>query len=186
MSMRTGELSSRERILIAATALSKEVGPAHISLDAVAARAGLSKGGLLYNFPSKKRLIEALVERHLREFDDALRKLEAEHSECPNALALALLELISCEGPAHKAHASGVLAAIAEDPSFLDPVRRYRRDLLDRLIAGSGDVASALIVFLAVEGLRSMQLFGTDTLGDSEHAAVFSRLRDLLHVPEPA
>lgn len=184
--MSADEISSRERILLAATELSREVGPAHISLDAVAARAGLSKGGLLYNFPSKKKLIEALVERHLRDFDDALRKLEAEHSECPNALALALLELVSCEEPAHRPHASDMLTAIAEDPSFLDPVRRYRRGLLDRLIADSGDVAAALIVFLAVDGLRSMQLFGTDPLGPSEHAAVLTRLKTLLHVPEPA
>jgi AcrR family transcriptional regulator len=186
MSMSADEISSRERILIAATELSREVGPAHISLDAVAARAGLSKGGLLYNFPSKKKLIEALVERHLQEFDEALRALEAEHPDCPNALALALLELASCETLPERPHASGVLAAIAENPSFLDPVRRYRRDLLDRLTAGSGDVAAALIVFLAVDGLRSTQLFGTDPLEPSEHAAVLARLKALLHVSEPA
>ncbi|MGN6582408.1 MAG: TetR/AcrR family transcriptional regulator [Rhizobiaceae bacterium] len=184
--MSADEISSRERILLAATELAREVGPAHISLDAVAARAGLSKGGLLYNFPSKKKLIEALVERHLEEFDQALRRLEAQHSDCGNALALALLELVSCEAPERKPDATGILAAIAEDPSFLDPIRRYRRDLLDRLIGSSSDLAAALIVFLAVDGLRSTQLFGTDALGPAEHAAVFAKLRDLLHVPAPA
>lgn len=184
--MNDSPVTARVRILKAAAELAKEVGPAHISLDAVAARAGLSKGGLLYNFPSKKKLIEALVERHLEKFDEVLRMRESEHSDCGNALALALLELVSCEAPEHRPDAAGVLAAIAEDPSFLDPIRRYRRDLLDRLIASSGDVAGALIVFLAVEGLRSMQLFGTDTLGPSERAAIFARLRDLLHPPEPA
>lgn len=42
--------SSREKILAAAAELADIVGPGNISLDAVAQRAGVSKGGLLYNF----------------------------------------------------------------------------------------------------------------------------------------
>ena len=38
-------------------------GIANLTLDAVAAEAGLSKGGLLHHFPSKDRLIEAMVVR---------------------------------------------------------------------------------------------------------------------------
>ena len=48
----------------------------HLSLDAVARRAGLSKGGLLYTFPTKAKLLEALVEQHVAEFDESLRKEE--------------------------------------------------------------------------------------------------------------
>ena len=36
---------------------------ASASLDAVAARAGVSKGGLLYHFPSKSALFDALTDR---------------------------------------------------------------------------------------------------------------------------
>ncbi len=36
---------------------------ASATLDAVAARAGVSKGGLLYHFPSKSALFDALTER---------------------------------------------------------------------------------------------------------------------------
>ena len=54
--------SARQRILAAADELSRDLGPANLSLDAVAQRAGVSKGGLLYHFPSKARLLKALVE----------------------------------------------------------------------------------------------------------------------------
>ena len=46
----------------AAVALAREQGPGNISLDAVAARAGLSKGGLLYNFPTKAKLLDPNVD----------------------------------------------------------------------------------------------------------------------------
>lgn len=44
-------------------ALLIEVGERAATLDAVAKRAGVSKGGLLYHFPSKEALITALLER---------------------------------------------------------------------------------------------------------------------------
>ncbi len=55
--------TSRERILDAyAEALALD-GERLATLDAVAAKAGVSKGGLLYHFPSKDQLAEALCER---------------------------------------------------------------------------------------------------------------------------
>lgn len=55
--------TSRERILDAyAEALAVD-GERHATLEAVAARAGVSKGGLLYHFPSKDLLAEALCDR---------------------------------------------------------------------------------------------------------------------------
>ena len=60
-----GRPSSRQRILEAASELAHDVGASNISLDAVAERAGISKGGLLYNFPTKLELLQALVARHV-------------------------------------------------------------------------------------------------------------------------
>ncbi|MGB3484249.1 MAG: TetR/AcrR family transcriptional regulator [Mycobacterium sp.] len=55
--------SSRDRILDAYEDLLAVEGERYATLDAVAARAGVSKGGLLYHFPSKDRLAEALCDR---------------------------------------------------------------------------------------------------------------------------
>ena len=60
--------NAREKILAAAAAVARETGPGSVSLEAVAGRAGVSKGGLLYHFPSKARLMQALVEHYLAEF----------------------------------------------------------------------------------------------------------------------
>ncbi|WP_250037551.1 TetR family transcriptional regulator [Paractinoplanes maris] len=62
--------TARERILDAAEELitAGQVPPA---LDAVAAAAGVSKGGLLYHF-DKRSLLQALVTRALHRFDERL------------------------------------------------------------------------------------------------------------------
>ena len=117
--------TTRQRILQAAAEITDEIGPKRLSLDAVAARAGLSKGGLLYNFPSKSKLLEALVEQYLTEFDEALQMQERHYTGKRNAAALAFLELcksrVTCEDP----KPNGVLAAIVENPSFIAPIRSY-------------------------------------------------------------
>ena len=51
---------ARAKVLQAAEELAVEVGPANLSLDAVAARAGVAKGGLLYHFPTKAHLVAAI------------------------------------------------------------------------------------------------------------------------------
>ena len=57
----TTQTSTRERILGAYQDLLIVDGPRMATLDAVAAAAGVSKGGLLYHFKSKEALTEALL-----------------------------------------------------------------------------------------------------------------------------
>jgi AcrR family transcriptional regulator len=55
--------SQRERVLDAYVDLVVNDGPAGVTLDAVAAAAGVSKGGLLYHFGSKDALLDGFLER---------------------------------------------------------------------------------------------------------------------------
>ncbi|WP_229790512.1 TetR/AcrR family transcriptional regulator [Mycetocola manganoxydans] len=55
--------SARDRVLTAYEDLLIESGERGATLDAVAARAGVSKGGLLYHFGSKDALVEGFIAR---------------------------------------------------------------------------------------------------------------------------
>ncbi|MBF6261555.1 TetR/AcrR family transcriptional regulator [Nocardia farcinica] len=55
--------STRDRILNALEALLLEKGMSQVTLENVAAAAGVSKGGLLYHFKSKDALLAGLVRR---------------------------------------------------------------------------------------------------------------------------
>ncbi|GAB2528481.1 TetR/AcrR family transcriptional regulator [Paramicrobacterium agarici] len=66
----TASPSTADRLLDAFSALLIEGGEKAATLDAVAARAGVSKGGLLYHYGSKDALAHGLVER-LARFVDA-------------------------------------------------------------------------------------------------------------------
>ena len=87
--------TARERILDAAEDLitAGQVPPA---LEAVAAAAGVSKGGLLYHF-DKQSLLRALVTRAVHRFDERLTEAAAQ-----GAMAAAWLRL-SVPGPDERA-----------------------------------------------------------------------------------
>src|SRR5690348_11094601 len=70
--------SARERLLDAAERVVAESGATHLTLDAVAKSAGVSKGGLLYHFPSKEALLEGMLARHFEDVDaEVARRLES-------------------------------------------------------------------------------------------------------------
>jgi AcrR family transcriptional regulator len=71
MSPRT---SSKVGILDAAEAVVLESGARHMTLDAVAVKAGVSKGGLLYHFPTKDALLRAMLDRLRKQLDEAWKK----------------------------------------------------------------------------------------------------------------
>ena len=54
---------TRERILAAVRTLLARGGPDAVTLDAAAAEAGISKGGLLYHFPTKAALFLGVLEQ---------------------------------------------------------------------------------------------------------------------------
>lgn len=180
-----GRPSSRERIVAAAVDLIGEVGAAHLSLDAVAERAGISKGGLLYNFPTKTDLLKALVASHIIELDIRRADAEAALGDAPNRAACAFVAAAAADLTCKARPPSGFLAAIAENPGLLDPLRARNRALADRF-RSAGDPCLSLIAFLAVEGMKTADLFETNPLTESERAAVLDRLEALLGACLPA
>jgi AcrR family transcriptional regulator len=169
---------TRRRILDAAQDLAHCTGPGNLSLEAVAARAGVSKGGLLYHFPSKNRLMEALVEDFLSRFDAALSSEEA--TGRPDAAIRAYIAQFQTERSHAAKPASGLLAALAEDPDMLAPVRRFERDFLTRIRANAADPQMATLAFLAIQGIRAMELLNTQVLDRAEEDALMGWLNTRL------
>lgn len=166
------KVNARDRILAAAADVAREIGPGSLSLDAIAHRAGVSKGGLLYHFPTKAALMAAMIETHLAEFEQTLA---ASTKEGIGALAT-YVRASAAENGAIRGSKAWIFSAMAEDPHFLDPIRRAKRRMFERLMAETGDRTAALVVFLAVEGLKSLTIFDFETLSADEQAQAIEAL----------
>jgi len=178
LAKKTRRTNSRQAILDAAACLVSEMGASHVTLEAVAARAGVSKGGLLYNFPSKTVLLSAMIEECLAEAMEALEAEEKESGGDPLRLIRNLMDmrfqwLLDAEA---QSQAQGILAAAAQQPALLEPVRRYQAAVWDRIKALAPDPDALWTVWLAVEGLFLSEPFRVSPLSAEERSRIIERL----------
>ncbi len=146
-------------ILDAAESVVVEQGASRLTLDAVAARAGVSKGGLLYNFPSKDALLEAMVARLCDHFEQAIAKAkESAGSGSTDALKAYVMATLRTDPKQHRV-AAALLAAVANDTRLLAPMREHNERFMTELAASRFDFAQSLAIWLATEGLWLLELF---------------------------
>lgn len=152
-----GRPSSREAMLDAAQDVVLEGGAGRLTLDAVARRAGVSKGGVMYNFPTKEALLKAMVERLIEHNRSAHAEVTGKLPERPGR-SLKAYVLNSARALDVDDRVSGaLLAALNSDPALLAPVAEYFGGRFAR-IAQDVPFERAALVYLATEGLWTQEL----------------------------
>ena len=172
---------SRESILQAAEEIVAKRGPAHLTLETAATQAKVSKGGLFYHFRSKEALLEAMIRRamELRETEHAkvAESLTGERNGKMKANIIGTLRQLEGQRPVLTA----VVAAIANDPKLVEPVREsLRKDfqsLCGELNLRMEDVA---ILFLASQGLLLTELLNLSFLTPSQIRKITQRMLDMV------
>ncbi len=152
---------TREAILRAADRVVVEGGVSGMSLEAVAREAGVSKGGLLYHFPSKEALISGMIGRLIEGFRDELgREFAKGKAPASGRWLRAYVRASFAEDRWYLEVSGGLLAAVAEDPGLLDPLRRAFEDGQRWAVRDGIDPAVATLIRLAADGLFFAELLG--------------------------
>jgi AcrR family transcriptional regulator len=159
---------TRGRLLEAAGAVIRRDGAQALTLEAVAAEAGVSKGGLLYHFGSKRELLDGLVERWLDEFQ---RDIDEAGGRFPTGYVRA--------SDGAQAEEAGLLAALVADPAVLAAVRQRYATWQDRVVTEGGDPVEATVARLAADGLWLADLFGMAPPEGELRRRVLARLLEL-------
>ena len=171
--------SARERILEAAERVITEVGAAHLTLDAVAQAAGVSKGGLLYHFPSKESLLVALAQRYVDSMDRCINEARCGLQECSSRdLKAAILGVLGSD-PRSKVMGAILLAAAANDLALLEVIRERIAEYTAEIEANSTDFARAAIVSLAVDGLKMREALRISPFTEAQREEIVQELLKL-------
>jgi AcrR family transcriptional regulator len=157
---------TRERLLDAAVAVTRRDGAQSLTLDAVAAQAGVSKGGVLYHFATKRALIDGLISRWL---DDFAAQLEGE--------SFAVAYVRACDIATADTEAEvGLLAGMLEEPEVLEVARERYAEWMDRILADVRDPADAWLLRLAADGLWYSDLLGIAAPQGADRRRLIDRL----------
>lgn len=176
----------RERLLDAAEQVVSRDGVSSLTLDAVAREAGVSKGGLLYHFPSKSQLVTEVVER-------MARCCEAEHNANvssepagPGAFTRAYLatraarvERVLDPGSNCRPLHTAIVAGAGTDPQYLEPFRQRVLRWQEQLEDDGIDPVIATIVRLAIDGLGWASMLNMPLPEITLRTAVVERLFEM-------
>lgn len=176
---------SRRRLLQAATDLVAEAGPRAASVQAVAERAGISRGSVAWHFGSKDGLIVEVIERAFTTAEEEYRRrlpqsgplsfdllvdahLAVVDAPCGRVFATVLPEVLGGEGPLRDAYVRGY-----------ERTRQVWIGYLERITAGTPGLpdAKSLASIVFGSGVGVNTLHSLDGLVDRE--AAFEALKQL-------
>ncbi|MGK5638400.1 TetR/AcrR family transcriptional regulator [Streptomyces sp. URMC 126] len=179
---------SRRRLLEAATALVAEGGPRAASVQAVADRAGISRGSVAWHFGSKEGLIVEVIGQAFRSAEDEYRRMLPEtgpltfdalldahltvvDAPCGRVFATVLPEVMGGPGPLRDAYVRGY-----------EGTRRVWVGYLERITSGAPGLpdAKSLASLVFGSGVGVNTLHGLDGLVDRTEA--FAALRTLFEL----
>lgn len=158
------EPNTRERLLDAAEMVVLERGVNAMTLEAVAAQAKVSKGGLLYHFPSKDAVVLGMISRMISMVEQRFAVELQKELPGRGRHAHALLRIMMDTGSGalfpkvHKV-ASPLRAAMVNNPEMLEPIRCFLNRVHQGMIADGLSSDRSWLVLAALDGVKFWRVF---------------------------
>ena len=170
---------TRNAVLEAAITIIVRDGPNRLTLDAIVRESGISKGGLMHQFPSKEAVLKALLARqteHFGKFSADYREKDGQDKAQPE-LATQIATLREAMSTKHTI-AAAILGAMVQDPGMMTPLREKDARHVEAIKAEAADPDLALLRWLAARGMVFTALMGHCPLSDEDRDRLFARLLD--------
>jgi len=172
--------NARERIIDAAEQVVIERGARHLTFDAVALKAGVSRGGLLYHFPDKEALLKGMLDRLLERAKESRAKKCAELTEGTEREIVAhVLSFLEEDDKTKRAQAAALFASGAHNPGRLAPVKEEYRKLMNEVTRNGLPLERAAIITLATDGLRLLELLSISPFNEEERGRIVDEMISL-------
>ncbi len=176
---------TRERIICAAEEVVIREGVARLTLESAAAEAGVSKGGVLYHFPTRAALVAAMVDQFVVSFDGDLEGRGAyggKPGDFMRAYVEATLVPVQSDGTTARDRRLGaaLLAGVASDPELLAPLRARFACWQSSIEWDGIDPAIATMIRYAADGMWLCELFDLAPVRDDHRRAVGEALKSLI------
>ena len=160
-----------DALLDAAERVAIRDGAVGLSIDAVAREAGISKSRVVYDYKSKSGLLKALVERRL--------KVEA-HCQARNPeLCARIATAEETPNDDDRAIALTLCAAMSSEEPLQDMIRDVVARDLDAVKRPAADATLALVAYLALHGLCSLEYMDIHRFDEAERKAILAQIQQL-------
>lgn len=174
-------MTTRDQIIDAALSVVRSQGMTALTLEEAARIAGISKGGILYHFKSKEALIQGMVARLAQQCESLQLAHYDRLTPGPNRWARALIETsFDPMAPSTDPAGCALLAAVATNPSLMEPIEDMIDTAFRRMTADAVDPSLALLVILAMDGLWLHRLVNSPVMDEARRRDIREKALELL------
>jgi AcrR family transcriptional regulator len=163
-------------IVDAAEDVAIESGASHMTLDAVAAKAGVSKGGLLHHFPSKIALLEAMIKHRIQIHQEAQNKIIEVMPKGPSRELKGYILAAVNRNRDHDRLCASLSAAMAHNPKLNEPVRKVVRETYTGFASSKMPFEKAAVIALAADGLWLQEMFNISPFTEEQREVIVDEL----------
>jgi AcrR family transcriptional regulator len=184
---RRGRPSNRDQVLQAAMTVALRDGPGAVTIDAVVAECGMSRGGVLYHFPSKDALLRALVDQDIEAVRELTGLQNGEAASRTREQRTRAYYKACTSWPPERGHVA-LAVALATNPGLLDTWAHVQRDL-DAVDSAAGpvmeetsgtDALGAVVARLALDGLWFSDLIDSERFTAEQRERVVEAILNLV------
>lgn len=168
-------------ILDAAELVVVREGAAHLTLEAVATEAGISKASVIYDYKSKQQLINAVIRRRIENEEERIQAMTAPLGSAPSAAINGLIAAAAERPRDHvRAVAVNLVAALAQDAEARGVIEAVYARMIASITETAENPRGAILAFLALEGLKRLELHNLHPWSDAERVDILSDIRWLV------
>lgn len=172
---------TKHKILEAAADIVQTEGILELTLEAAAKKANVSKGGLLYHFPSKDALIEGMIQHSMQGYTDRIKEGAAYDSNEKGKWTRSFIKETFQQSTSNENMDAGLMAAAVLNLDLLKPIQDAYSEWQDYIEKDGLDPIDATILRLATDGLWFSEIFGLAPLEEDQRKLVLERLIQLTH-----
>lgn len=173
--------SKRNLILAAASNVVKHQGIEKLTLEAVAAEAGVSKGGLLHHFPNKDALIQSMVSGITNDFITDVQNRAAQDTRDQGKWSRAYLKSTVEADKEEQGMNVALNAALFNNADLLEELREQYLVWQQNIENDGLEPVNSTIVRLAVDGLWLSEVFGLGEISGEMREKVVSKLLEMIN-----
>jgi AcrR family transcriptional regulator len=170
---------TRETILTEACRLVARDGVTYLTLEKVAKEAGISKGGLLYHFPTKDALIKGMIDDMIKKSNEDIEDKITVGENAPGQWLRAFIRTTFNEVGRKDLMSPGLMAILLANPNLVESWRNTYDEWAQNIEKDNNNIVTATIVRLACEGLWFTDLLGFAPLQGEFRQQILATLIDL-------
>ncbi|MEW5424933.1 TetR/AcrR family transcriptional regulator [Amorphus sp. 3PC139-8] len=171
----------RAAVLDAAECVVQRDGTAKLTLEAVAAEAGISKASVLYDYKTKPALMRAMVERRIAAEELRMNEIRKNFGSDPNAMIRTHIVAAAEAAEGSEGEIELCLSsALAQDRQLREPIHNKYAETVDEIHESASKPRGALLAFLALGGLRVMERFDVYHFSPEERIRVLEEINWLV------